>query len=72
MPTIPYETGSYYVFDRGYNAFAKLHRINRLESFFIVRTKQNLKSRCVRWRRWLPNSILGDAEIMFTEDTSFK
>ncbi len=72
IPAIPYETGSYYVFDQGYNAFAKLHRINRLESFFIVRTKQNLKSRCVRWRRWLPNSILGDAEIMFTEDTSFK
>ena len=72
MPAIPYESGSYYVFDRGYNAFAELHRINRLESFFIVRAKQNLKSRCVRWRRRLPEDILGDAEIMFTEEPSFR
>ncbi len=72
MPAIPYESGSYYVFDRGYNAFAELHRINRLESFFIVRAKQNLKSRCVRWRRRLPEDVLGDAEIVFTEDASFK
>lgn len=72
MPTIPYETGSYYVFDRGCNAFAELHRINRLESFFIVRAKQNLKSRCVRWRRRLPKDVLGDAEIVFTEEASFK
>ena len=72
MPTIPYETGSCYVFDRGCNAFAELHRINRLESFFIVRAKQNLKSRCVRWRRRLPKDVLGDAEIVFTEEASFK
>ena len=72
MPTIPYETGSYYVLDRGCNAFAELHRINRLESFFIVRAKQNLKSRCVRWRRRLPKDVLGDAEIVFTEEASFK
>ena len=72
MPTIPYETGSYYVLDRGYNAFAMLHRINRLESLFIVRAKQNLKSRRVRWRRHLPNDVLGDAEIVFTEEASFK
>ena len=72
MPTIPYETGSHYVLDRGYNAFAELHRINRLESFFIVGAKQNLKSRCVRWRRRLPKDVLGDAEIVFTEEASFK
>ena len=72
MPAIPYESGSYYVFDRGYNAFAELHRINRLESFFIVRAKQNLKSRCVRWRRRLPQDVLGDAEIVFTEEASFR
>ena len=72
MSAIPYESGSYYVFDRGYNAFAELHRINRLESFFIVRAKQNLKSRCVRWRRRLPQDVLGDAEIVFTEEASFR
>jgi hypothetical protein len=72
IPAIPYESGSYYVFDRGYNAFAELYRINRLESFFIVRAKQNLRSRCVRWKRRLPEDVLGDAEIVFTEDASFR
>lgn len=48
MSAIPYESGSYYVFDCGYNAFAELHRINRLESFFIVRAKKNLKFKNVR------------------------
>lgn len=72
MSVIPYESGSYYVFDRGYNAFAELHRINRLESFFIVRAKQNLKSRNIKWKRRLPKDILGDAEIEFTEVASLK
>ena len=72
MAAMPYEPGSYYVFDRGYNAFAELFRINRLESFFVVRAKQNLKFRCLKWKRRLPQNILGDAEIEFTEDASFK
>ena len=72
MSVIPYEPGSYYVFDRGYNAFAELFRINRLESFFVVRAKQNLKFRCIKWKRRLPRNILSDAEIEFTEDASFK
>ena len=72
MSAIPYEAGSYYVFDRGYNAFAELFRINRMESFFVVRAKQNLKFRCVKWKRRLPRNILGDAEIEFTEEASFK
>ena len=36
MKEIPYESGSYYVFDRGYNAFRELYHIHRHESFFIV------------------------------------
>lgn len=27
MKYIPYESGSYYVFDRGYNAFKELYKI---------------------------------------------
>lgn len=63
MPKIPYETGAYYVFDRGYNSFSELHRIHRLESFYVVRAKQNLQFKCVRWRRRLPKNVLTDAEI---------
>ena len=63
MPEIPYETGAYYVFDRGYNNFGELYRIQRMESFFVVRAKSNLQYRCVRWKRRMPKNILTDAEI---------
>ena len=63
MPEIPYETGAYYVFDRGYNNFGELYRIHRMESFFVVRAKTNLKFKCVKWKRRMPKNILTDAEI---------
>ena len=63
MPEIPYETGAYYVFDRGYNNFGELYRIQRMESFFVVRAKSNLQYRCVRWKRRMPKNILTDAVI---------
>ena len=63
MLEIPYETGAYYVFDRGYNNFGELYRIQRMESFFVVRAKSNLQYRCVRWKRRMPKNILTDAEI---------
>ena len=66
MPEIPYETGAYYVFDRGYNNFGELFRIQRMESFFVVRAKTNLQYRCVSWKRRMPKSILTDAEIELT------
>ena len=69
MPEIPYETGAYYVFDRGYNNFGELYRIQRMESFFVVRAKSNLQYRCVKWKRRLPKNILTDAEI---EPTVYK
>ena len=66
MPEIPYETGAYYVFDRGYNNFGELYRIQRMESFFVVRAKSNLQYRCVKWKRRLPKNILTDAKIELT------
>ena len=72
MSAIPYESGSYYVFDRGYNAFAELFRINRLESFFVVRAKQNLKIKCVKWKRRMPENVRRDSEIEFAEEASLK
>ena len=66
MPEIPYETGAYSVFDRGYNNFGELYRIQRMESFFVVRAKSNLQYRCVRWKRRMPKNILTDAEIELT------
>ena len=66
MQEIPYETDAYYIFDRGYNNFKELYRIQRMESFFVVRAKTNLQYRCVRWKRRLPKNILTDAEIELT------
>ena len=66
MPEMPYETGAYYVFDRGYNNFGELYRIQRMESFFVVRAKSNLQYRCVKWKRRMPKNILTDAEIELT------
>lgn len=67
MKYIPYESGSYYVFDRGYNAFKELHKIHFHESFFVVRAKKNLQFKCIRWRRRLPKNVLTDSVIEFTD-----
>ena len=72
MPEIPYETGAYYIFDRGYNNFKELFRIQRMESFFVVRAKTNLQNKCVKWKRWMPKNILSDAEIELTVYNSRK
>lgn len=67
MNEIPYESGSYYVFDRGYNAFRELYHIHQHESFFIVRAKKNLQYKCVKWRRRMPRNVLTDSEIILTD-----
>ena len=67
MKEIPYESGSYYVFDRGYNAFKELYHIHQHESFFIVRAKKNLQYKCIKWRRRIPRNVLTDSEIMLTD-----
>lgn len=72
MDKIPYEQGSYYVFDRGYNAFKELYKIQCIESFFVVRPKRNLQFKCIKWKRRLPNNVLTDAEIELTEYASNK
>ena len=66
MQEIPYETDAYYIFDRGYNNFKELYRIQRMESFFVVRAKSNLQYKCVKWKRRFPKNILTDAEIELT------
>lgn len=72
MPEIPYETGAYYIFDRGYNNFKELFRIQRMESCFVVRAKTNLQNKCVKWKRRMPKNILSDAEIELTVYNSRK
>ena len=41
MDVIPYEEDSFYIFDRGYNDFQRLFRINVIGAYFIVKGKKN-------------------------------
>lgn len=66
MSVIPYETGSYYVFDRGYNDFKQLYRIEEIGSDFVIRAKKNLQYRVLKWKRRMPENVLSDAEIELT------
>ena len=67
MKEIPYESSSYYVFDRGYNAFKELYRIHRHESFFVVRAKKNLQYKCIKWKRRMPKNVMTDSEILLAD-----
>lgn len=71
MEEIPYESGSYYVFDRGYNAFKSLYQINILGSYFVVRAKKNLQYKSTSWKRRLPQNVLSDARTRLSEESSF-
>lgn len=66
MPEIPLEAGAYYIFDRGYNFFEQLFRIDAIGAFFVVRAKKNLKFKAVKWKRRMPKGVLSDAEIELT------
>jgi len=41
LDLFPLEAGSYYVMDKGYIDFGRLHRIERSGSFFVIRAKEN-------------------------------
>ena len=43
MDIIPYETGSFYVADKGYTDFMRLFKIHTNGSFFVIRAKENLQ-----------------------------
>ena len=66
MSVIPYEQDSYYVFDRAYNNFKELFRIEQIGAWFVVRAKKNLQYRIVKWKRRLPKNVLSDATIELT------
>jgi len=45
MDYIPYESGAYYIFDRGYVDYTRLYKITLLSAYFVVRAKSNLQFR---------------------------
>ncbi|WP_289105689.1 IS4 family transposase [uncultured Bacteroides sp.] len=66
MDVIPYESDSFYVFDRAYNDYHRLYKIHMMDSFFVVRAKTNIKAKVLKWKRRLPKNILSDCEIELT------
>ena len=72
MPEIPYEKGAVYIFDRGYNDFGNLYKIELIEAAFVIRAKKNLKFKQISWKRRLPKNVLSDSTIEFTGYKSSK
>lgn len=50
MDLIPYESGAYNIFDRGYVDFERLYRITQLGSYFVIRSKKNMQFECSEYR----------------------
>ena len=72
MPQIPLEENAYYIFDRGYNDFGQLYRINAIGACFVIRAKNNVKYRILSWKRRMPPGVLSDSIIEFTVYKSSK
>ena len=47
LDIIPLEAGAFYIMDRGYLDFERLHNISLASAFFVIRAKSNLKCRRV-------------------------
>lgn len=43
LDIIPYETGSFYIVDKGYIDFERLYRLHLKGSFFVTRAKDNMR-----------------------------
>ena len=43
LDELPVQAGSYYVMDRGYLDFSRLHRLHRAGAFFVTRLKSNTR-----------------------------
>ena len=66
MKEVPYEAGSYYIFDRAYNHFKMLYKTHLIGAYFVLRAKKNLQYKTVKWKRRLPKNILSDVTIELT------
>ncbi len=72
MPQIPLEENAYYIFDRGYNDFAQLYRIQTIGACFVIRAKNNVKYRVLSWKRRMPQGSYRNSIIEFTVYKSSK
>lgn len=50
MDLIPYESGAYYIFDRGYVDYERLYKITQLGSYYVIRAKKGMQFECSEHR----------------------
>lgn len=73
MDVIPYETSTYYVFDRGYYDLKHLFHINEIGFFFVIRPKSRMQYKVITNNANHDTSgILSDQEIELTSYVSNK
>lgn len=73
MDYLNIESGSYYIFDRGYNDYGRLYSIHRRGGFFVFRARDQLKFRRIYSLSNNRNeSILADQIGVFTTGNSPK
>ena len=48
LDTITFQIDSFYILDKGYTDFKRLHRIHVSKAFFVIRAKDNLRFRCIK------------------------
>jgi len=67
------EAGAFYVMDRGFTDFARLHRFHQAGSFFVIRGKSNLKFKR-RYSQPVDRSIglIWDQTVVFSNPSSAK
>ena len=52
LDIIPYEPGSYYIVDKAYIDYQRLHQLHKHDAYFVTRAKSNM-----RFRRMYSNSV---------------
>ena len=74
MDVIPYETGAYYIFDRGYYDLKRLYHINQIDAYFVIREKSRLNYEVIKDNDTNHNfnGILSDQLIKLTGYASIK
>lgn len=73
MDFIDVEQGSYYIFDRGYNDFARLYAIHKQGGYFVFRARDQLKFRRIySLSKERNDSIIADQIGVFTTGKSPK
>ena len=66
LDELNYETGGYYIMDRGYTDFGRLSRIDRYEAFFVTRARNNMRfTRISSTKIDKSKGIICDQQIMF-------